>query len=190
MTWWFSFCRSSFHRKLSIIIIILNIWLQSINNQTNFSENYTYYLIQSTTLVIMDKHLEWLAIPRRLCRPKKKISKGYYILKCIQDYRLEIFEIFHYDLANDSVNIHSSHVCDICRWKLEHYKKSNKKVLAIDNAPFDSHFEQNSKFKFSVSLSNISKEVTSSNSKELERVFDEITTKFVLASESNLGYYA
>ena len=69
-------------------------------------------------------------------------------------------------------------------------KKSKKKVLAIDNAPFDSHFEQNSKFKFSVSLSNISKEVTSSNSKELERALDEITTKFVLASESNFGYYA
>ena len=111
---------------------------------------------------------------------------------------MEIFEIFNYDLGNDDVNIHPSHVCDPCRRKLEHYKKSDKKASAIDIAPFDSHSEQCFcstpkgllKFKFSISLSNILKKVTSSNSKQLEGTLDEITTEFVLASARNLGYYA
>ena len=35
-----------------------------INNQTSFSKSYTYYFIQSTILVIMDKQLEdyWMEI--------------------------------------------------------------------------------------------------------------------------------
>ena len=36
----FPFLRSSYYRKLSIIITILNIYQQYINNQTSFSENY------------------------------------------------------------------------------------------------------------------------------------------------------
>ena len=78
-------------------------------------------------------------------------------------------------------------------------KKSNKKALVVINiVPFDSHSEQCfcsapkglSKFKFSVSLSKISKKVGSSNSIQLEGALDEITTEFVLASAKNLGYFA
>ena len=97
------------------------------NNQTSFCKNYTHYLIQSATLVIMDKHLERLATICRLCRLKAKTNNGYYTRKFIQDYWMEIFEIFNYDLGNDSVKIHSSHVCEPCPQKLEHYKKSDKK---------------------------------------------------------------
>ena len=108
---------------------------------------------------------------------------------------MKILEIFNYDLENDSVNIHPSHVCDPCRRKLEHYKKSDKKALVIDIARFDSHSEQCfcstpkslSKLKFLVSLSKIPKEVVSSN---LEGALDEIATELVLASARNLGYYA
>ena len=198
LNWWFPFLRSSYHRKVSVIITILNIYHHYMNNRTSFCKNYTYYLIQSASLVIMDKHLERLATICRLCRLKAKTNNGYYTRKFIQDYWMEIFEIFNYDLGNDSVNIHSSHVCDPCPQKLEHYKKSDKKTLVIDIAPFDSHSEQCfcstpeclSKFKFSWSLSKISKEIGSSNSKQLEGALDEITTKFVLASARNLGYFA
>ena len=78
-------------------------------------------------------------------------------------------------------------------------KKSNKKALVVINiVPFDSHSEQCfcsapkglSKFKFSVSLSKISKKVGSSNSIQLEGALDEITTEFVLASAKNLVYFA
>ena len=78
-------------------------------------------------------------------------------------------------------------------------KKRDKRALSIDIAPFDSHSEKRfcstpkglSKFKFSVSLSNASKEVTSSNSKQLERPLGGITTGFILLSSArNLGYYA
>ena len=71
----------------------------------------------------MDKHLEQLATLCRLCKLKMKTSKGYYTPKCIQDYQIEIFEILNYDLGNDNVNIHPSHVCDPYWRKLEHYKK-------------------------------------------------------------------
>ena len=62
--------------------------------------------------------------------------------------------------------------------------------MVINIVPFDSHSEQCfcstpkglSKFKFSVSLSKISKKVGPSNSIQLERALDEITTEFVLAS--------
>ena len=69
-------------------------------------------------------------------------------------------------------------------------KKINKKVLAKDIAPFYIHSKQCfcstpkglSKLKFSVSVSNISKEVTSSTSTQLEGALYEIATEFVLAS--------
>ena len=80
-----------------------------------FVKSYTYYLIKSTTHVIMDKHWERLATLCRLCRLKTKTNKRYYTPKCIQDYRMKILEIFNYDFGNDSVNIHLSHVCDPCR---------------------------------------------------------------------------
>ena len=70
--------------------------------------------------------------------------------------------------------------------------------MVINIVPSDSHSEQCfcstpkglSKFKFSVSLSKISKKVGSSNSIQLEGALDDITTEFVLASARNLGYYA
>ena len=55
---------------------------------------------------------------------------------------MEFFEIFSYDFGNSNVHIHPSYVCDPFRGKLKHYKKSDKKTLTIDIAPFDSHFEQ------------------------------------------------
>lgn len=45
------------------------------------------------------------------------------------------------------------------------------------------------KFKYLVILSNVSKEVTSSNPKQLERPLDELTIEFLLCNARNLGYY-
>ena len=78
--------------------------------------------------------------------------------------------------------------------KIGALQKSDKKALVIDIASFDSHSEQYfystpkglSKFKFSVSLSTISKEVRSSNPIQLEGALDKITTEIALAIARNL----
>ena len=156
LKWWFPFFRSSYHRKVSVIITILNMYHHYMNNQTSFCQNYTHYLIQSATLVIMDKHLERLATICRLCRLKAKTNNGYYTRKFIQDYWMEIFEIFNYDLGNDSVKIHSSHVCEPCPQKLEHYKKSDKKDTGHGHRtiwqPFWTTFLFNTKFLIKIQV--------------------------------------